>query len=163
MATTHWGAVSAYPEAGRLREQELKTGFWAEALTHGACYKRVQMPQRDVGDTIEHILAKQFEATATQVQWELVDLDKRVSQTEAGQKLIDTLQKRSGLWVPAAQELSDSESIDSDLRSSARFACTYPILDTCYAFIYTFPPLISHIFYAISLLLHYVYPYIRRS
>jgi hypothetical protein len=162
MATTHWGAVSAYREAGQLREQDLKTEFWGEALTHGACYKRVQMPQRDVGDTIEYILTKQFEATTTQIQRELVDLDKRVAQTEAGQKLIDTLQKRSGLWVPAAQELSDSETVD--LRSSAgRFGYIYPILDICYALIYTFSPLISHILHTISLLLHYVFPYIRRS
>jgi hypothetical protein len=106
MATTHWEAVSAYPEAGQIREKELKAGFWAETLTHGARYKRIQMPQRDIGDTIEYILTKQFEATATQIQEELVDLDRRVAQTEAGQTLIDTLRKRSGLRAPAAQDLS---------------------------------------------------------
>jgi hypothetical protein len=115
MATTHWGAVSAYPEAGRIREQELKKGFWAKALSHGACYKRIQSPQCDIKDTIEYILAKQFEAVATQIQEELVELDKRVSQTKAGQKLIDTQRIRSGLRVPAlaAQKLKDPVRRDS--------------------------------------------------
>jgi hypothetical protein len=105
MATTHWGAVSAHPEAGQIREKELNTGFWAETLTHGARYQRIQTPQH-VGDVIEYILAKQFEARrpATQIQKELVELDKRVAQTEAGKKLEDTLQKR--LRAPAAQKLS---------------------------------------------------------
>jgi hypothetical protein len=44
MATTHWGAVSVYPEAGQIREKELKTEFWAETLGAGARYMRIQTP-----------------------------------------------------------------------------------------------------------------------
>jgi hypothetical protein len=54
------------------------------------------MPQRDIGDTIEHILTEQFEAVATKIQEELVELDKRVVGTEAGETLTDTLQRRLG-------------------------------------------------------------------
>jgi hypothetical protein len=132
MATTHWGAVSAHPEAGQIREKELKTGFWAETLTHGARYQRIQTPQH-VGDTIEYILTKQFEAQrATQIQKELVELDKRVAQTEAGQTLEDTLQKRSGLRAPAAQKLSlFARLIQKALSASTSFfySCTCRLTD----------------------------------
>jgi hypothetical protein len=133
MATTHWGAVSAHPEAGQIREKELKTGFWAETLTHGARYQSIQTPQH-VGDAIEYILTKQFETRrpATQIQKELVELDKRVAQTEAGQKLEDTLKKRSGLRDPAAQKLSlFARLIQKALSASTSFFyfCTCRLTD----------------------------------
>jgi hypothetical protein len=93
MATTQWGTVQAYPEAGQVREEELKTNFWAETLKSGAC---IQPPECNINDIIEYILTKQF-AVATNVQEEMVDLDKRVGQTKAGLKLADTLQKRLAL------------------------------------------------------------------
>jgi hypothetical protein len=94
MATTQWDTVSTNPLVGQVREQELRTSFWAETLGHGACYMRIQTPQRDIGEIIEYILTKQFEAVVIQIQEELVQLDKRVAETEAGETLIDTLQKQ---------------------------------------------------------------------
>jgi hypothetical protein len=98
MATTQWGTVSAYPEAGQVREEELKTNFWAETLKSGARYMRIQPPESNVNDIIEYILTKQF-AVATDLQEEMVDLDRRVKQTKAGRKLTDVLDKRYGAFA----------------------------------------------------------------
>jgi urease accessory protein UreF len=93
MATTHWNAVSDRPVVGQAREQELRREFWAETLTHGACYKRIQTPQH-ARDTVEYMLTQQLEAVSTKIQEELVDREMRVAQTEAGRRLIDTVQGR---------------------------------------------------------------------
>ena len=124
MATTHWGAVSAYPVAGQIRERELQTEVWAETLTQGAYYKRIQMPQRDIGDTIEYILATQFEVAVTQIQEELVDMDKRVAETEAGKILTVTLEKMLG--SPGAEQLSEEK--EEELKGSG-FPVDGPLLD----------------------------------
>jgi hypothetical protein len=94
MATTQWCTVSANPEAGQAREADLTT-FWAETLKSDARYMRIQPPESNENDVIEYILTKQF-AVATDVQEEMVDLDRRVKQTKAGRKLTDVLEKRSG-------------------------------------------------------------------
>jgi hypothetical protein len=123
MATTHWGAVSHRPEVGQIREQELQTEFWTEALTHGARYKRIQTPQH-TRDTIEYMLTKQFEAFATKIQEELAEMDMRVAQTEAGKKLIDTVRKRlrvPALLPPKQEGLKRSGSQRRDLHGVYRF------------------------------------------
>jgi hypothetical protein len=109
MATSHWDAIDL--KVGESREDELKTDFWKEALDGGAFYKRVRIPQsetdelktdlgaktsNDIEDTVEHILTNQFDAVVTKIQAELVEWDKRVAGTDAGETLTDTLQKRAG-------------------------------------------------------------------
>jgi hypothetical protein len=98
MATTHWGAVSE--QAGRIREQELRTEFWSETLANGAGYKRIQTRQNARG-IIEYMLAKQSEAVPTRIQEELVDFNMRVRQTEAGTRLYDAVQRRLGPVPPS--------------------------------------------------------------
>ncbi|KAJ2914648.1 hypothetical protein MD484_g5747, partial [Candolleomyces efflorescens] len=94
MATTQWDTVAANPKAGQVREKELQESFWAEALEEGAHYMRVENPQDDVREVIEYILTKQFEAVVTKIQVELVQLDKRVAETGAGQTLVNALHKQ---------------------------------------------------------------------
>ncbi|KAJ2915651.1 hypothetical protein MD484_g4773, partial [Candolleomyces efflorescens] len=93
LATTHWEGID--PEIGKEREEDLVNEFWAEALANGATYRRLQIPECDAGDIIEHILMNQFEPIAIQIQKGMVDQRKRVEQTRAGKMLKDTLQKRS--------------------------------------------------------------------
>ncbi|KAJ2915650.1 hypothetical protein MD484_g4772, partial [Candolleomyces efflorescens] len=101
LATTNWEEVQ--PQTGNIREQDLKAEFWAEALANGACYRRIQTPQRDVADTIDYILAH-FEATATQIQKELIDSGRRVAQTDAGKTLQQDLHRRRfGFQAPSDQ------------------------------------------------------------
>jgi hypothetical protein len=124
MATTHWSVISTNPEAGEIRERELQKEFWAETLTHGACYRRIQTPQQDIRDTIESMLTKQFETVATKIQEELVEKNLRVAQTEAGKTLIDAVQKRlrvPTLLPPKQEELRGSGSQRCDIHGVYRF------------------------------------------
>jgi hypothetical protein len=92
MASTHWETLLHNPAAGPIRENDLKE-FLTESLSQGAVYQRIDTvdPRRDIGDIINYILRKR--AVATQIQEELVELDKRVAETEAAQKLRETLER----------------------------------------------------------------------
>ncbi|KAJ2915294.1 hypothetical protein MD484_g5093, partial [Candolleomyces efflorescens] len=98
MASTHWDCLQRNPEAGRIREGELKE-FWAESLSRGAVYKRIGAtdPRRDIEGIIDLILEKH--AVVTRVQEELVEQGKRVAETDAAQTLRETLES----WVPNTQ------------------------------------------------------------
>jgi hypothetical protein len=91
MASTHWEALLHNPAAGPIRENDLKE-FLTESLSQGAVYRRIDAtdPRRDIGDIIAYILRKR--AVATQIQEELVELGKRVAETEAARKLRETLE-----------------------------------------------------------------------
>ncbi|KAJ2915646.1 hypothetical protein MD484_g4776, partial [Candolleomyces efflorescens] len=86
LASTQWDTLVHNPSVGPVREKDLKE-FWSTSLAQGATYKRVGVvnPKRDTEDIIEHILRKN--PIATQIQEELVQLSKRVVQTEAAQTL----------------------------------------------------------------------------
>ncbi|KAJ2916905.1 hypothetical protein MD484_g3533, partial [Candolleomyces efflorescens] len=90
MASTHWDTLLHNPTAGVIREGDLKQ-FWGESLSMGAVYKRIDAtdPRRDINDIIDFILEKH--AVITRVQEELVELDKRVYETEAAHKLREAL------------------------------------------------------------------------
>jgi hypothetical protein len=90
MASTHWETLLHNPAAGPIRENDLKE-FLTESLSQGAVYRRIDAidPRRDIGDVIDYILGKNV--IATQVQEELVEQGKRVAETEAAQKLRETL------------------------------------------------------------------------
>ena len=128
MATNHWDTID--PEVGNIREQDLQTVFWEKTLNGGAVYKRIETPQRDIGDVIEHILAEKYEAVATKIQEELVVLDKRVVGTEAGEVLADTLQRRIGYpsytfdsVMPGNRYLSDVRPDDLIIVSVISLLC----------------------------------------
>ncbi|RXW23604.1 hypothetical protein EST38_g2276 [Candolleomyces aberdarensis] len=106
MASTQWETVLHNPSAGPVREGELKE-FWKEALDQGAIYRRIGVtePERDTNDIIEYILKKH--AVATQIQKELVELGKRVAETEAAQKLREKLE--SWLGDPQTKDLSQEK------------------------------------------------------
>jgi hypothetical protein len=91
MASTHWETLLHNPAAGPIREKDLKE-FLTETLSQGAVYRRIGAtdPMRDTRDVIDYILGKNV--VATRVQEELVELGKRVAETEAAQKLRETLE-----------------------------------------------------------------------
>ena len=85
---------------GPVREKDLKE-FWSTSLAQGATYKRVGStnPERDTEEIIEHILRKHSLAPKTtriRIQEELVELGKRVVETDAAQILRATLRKQLG-------------------------------------------------------------------
>jgi hypothetical protein len=62
-------------------------------LKQGAVYRRIDAedPRRDTQDIIDYILRRHVKVTA-RIQEELVDLNKRVAETEAALKLKETLE-----------------------------------------------------------------------
>ncbi|KAJ2915647.1 hypothetical protein MD484_g4777, partial [Candolleomyces efflorescens] len=95
MASTQWDTLQDSPASpGTVREEDLKE-FWTVVLAQGAVYKRVEDPTRDAREIIDHILEKH--AAAIQIQRELVELDKRVVDTQAAKTIKETL----GKWLAA--------------------------------------------------------------
>jgi hypothetical protein len=97
MASTHWETILHNQAAGPIREKDLKV-FWSDTLGGGAEYMRVEVPEddprRDTQRVIDYILGRH--AVATRIQEELVDLNKRVQETDAAQTLAETLQRWLG-------------------------------------------------------------------
>jgi hypothetical protein len=106
MASTQWETILHNPSAGPIREDDLK-GFWSDTLNQGAVYRRIDVedPKRDTQDVIDYILRRHV--VTCQIQQELVDLNKRVAETEAAQKLRETLE--SWLGDPEAHDLSEEK------------------------------------------------------
>jgi hypothetical protein len=111
MASTQWETLLHNPTAGPVREKDLKE-FWSPVLAQGAVYKRIDVtdPRRDTEEIIDLILRKH--AVATKIQTELVELDKRVAETEAAQKLRAKLES----WLGDSQTRGLSKEKEEELK-----------------------------------------------
>jgi hypothetical protein len=113
MASTQWETILHNQAAGPIRENDLND-FWSNTLTQGAVYMRVEVPEddprRDTQRVIDHILERH--AVATRIQEELVDQNKRVKETEAAQKLTETLER----WLGESQTPELSQEKEEQLK-----------------------------------------------
>jgi hypothetical protein len=119
MASSQWDTISSNSPAGEVRERDLKE-FWSTTLAQGAVYRRIDAmsPERDTKDIIDYILGKH--AMAVQIQKELVELDKRVAETEAAQKF--RAKRENFLGEPHTQDLSnDKEEELNEFHAGASF------------------------------------------
>jgi hypothetical protein len=81
--TNMWGKVT--PEVGAAREQELAGDFFKPALDNGARFRSHNDTAESAHDSIRAILDNQ--RVALQIQQEIVDQGKPVSETAAGKEL----------------------------------------------------------------------------
>jgi FtsZ-binding cell division protein ZapB len=98
MATTHWDSAELEsPGAGDSREGEFRTKFWKDILDEGAVLERIEDYNSDPDRIIDEILRKAQETEirkrGLQIQEELVDKEKKLTDTEAGKKLRYTLEE----------------------------------------------------------------------
>ncbi|KAJ2915304.1 hypothetical protein MD484_g5113, partial [Candolleomyces efflorescens] len=116
MASTQWETITTRNKAaGPIRENDLKE-FWKKTLDEGAVYMRVggsEAEDERRGGTqrvIDHILKNH--AVSTRIQEELVNLNKRVKETDAAQELTETLEK----WLGDCQIQELSEEKEEELK-----------------------------------------------
>ncbi|KAJ8517855.1 hypothetical protein ONZ45_g5022 [Pleurotus djamor] len=120
LVTTMWSRVK--PEVGQKRLAELKSNFWHGMIQCGADVAQFN----DTSDSAWSII-KQLEDTKKRevllLQEELVDLQKRLSETEAGKALYNTLQRQLDAQKQVLQQLeaearkSDNPKLADDLKA----------------------------------------------
>ncbi|GLB39635.1 putative 50S ribosome-binding GTPase [Lyophyllum shimeji] len=110
LATTKWSEVP--PEVGARREDQLKDRHWKPMLELGSALRRFEDTQQSGWDIIEHILKNGSTEAATDavaIQQELVEIDKILPETEAGQKLRYTLEELLESQRQTSAQLRDDE------------------------------------------------------
>jgi hypothetical protein len=116
LVTTQWDTVKE--DVGKKREEELKAIFWKDAIEQGASVHRVhgESTHRSI---IEDVLRKnKGEDTSMLIQKELVDKERPIPLTEAGQKLrydLDTLLKHQAQIAKNAQDDERREEAEKKL------------------------------------------------
>ncbi|KAH7910732.1 P-loop containing nucleoside triphosphate hydrolase protein [Hygrophoropsis aurantiaca] len=89
LVTTHWAKCD--PQQGQSREDELSTSFFSNMLDHGATCTRFDLSPQSAWDIINLIVDGE-PLDALHIQKELVDLKKRIPETEAAACLRSELQ-----------------------------------------------------------------------
>ncbi|KAG6820497.1 hypothetical protein H0H93_016304 [Arthromyces matolae] len=104
LATTKWGEIMG--DVGDRREQQLRDEHWKDIIGRGSTMARFERTQTSAQKIIKDILARDA-ITSVQIQSELVDIDKLLAETAAGQTLryslkdLLELQKRMAVQLRA--------------------------------------------------------------
>ncbi|KAG2029505.1 P-loop containing nucleoside triphosphate hydrolase protein, partial [Suillus americanus] len=83
LVTTKWARVTA--DEGQAREGELRSEFWKEMMAHGSTTARFD--QSRPWDVMGAILANKTVVDPLRIQKELVDLGRKMPETDAGKAL----------------------------------------------------------------------------
>ena len=91
LGTTKWDDVT--PEVGQQREMQLRDDFWKEMIGHGSVMMQVRNdPEHSPWKIIDQILSSPI-IESVLIQKEIVELQKIIPQTKAGEELRYTLQQ----------------------------------------------------------------------
>ncbi|KAG6860606.1 hypothetical protein C0995_009427 [Termitomyces sp. Mi166 len=90
LTTTKWSDVK--PDVGAQREIQLRDQFWNDMLRDGSKMRQFHGTQDSAEKIIKEILVRRA-LDAAQIQEELVEVDKLLSETEAGRTLRYTLKE----------------------------------------------------------------------
>jgi len=90
LATTKWSHIVG--DVGKQREEQLSKMYWKRMLDQGSGMAQFRATPKSAWDIVGLILKKK-EVYALLIQEELVDLQKRLPETEAGIALRHTLQE----------------------------------------------------------------------
>ena len=114
--TTMWGKVAL--EVGIAREQELAESFFKPALDNGARLLRHNTTAESTHEVIRTILENR--QVTLQIQEEMIDHWKRVSETAAGRELRRELDEHTGKRLAQLRELQEmlnqTEASDGETR-----------------------------------------------
>lgn len=104
LATTMWSRVR--PDIGEKREAELHKDYWMPMLKKGSRPTRFEGTVRSAWNIVDMIVTGP-EPTSVLIQEEMVDLKKRLSETQAGITLYHELQSLLSLHTEAIQQLRE--------------------------------------------------------
>jgi hypothetical protein len=91
LATTMWDKLNEIAE-GEKRENALKEKYWNVMLHHGAVVERFFNTSQSAWEVINRLVERERNKSALLLQEELVDLGKRLNDTNAGKALYLDLQ-----------------------------------------------------------------------
>ena len=114
LGTTNWGEVNK--ERGEVREQELAATFWETMIESGSKMLRFDDTKESARAFLNAILGQlEFDENgvikndiALRIQKELVELDRSIPETAAGQKLRSTLKHWQRLELQKGKSNSDN-------------------------------------------------------
>jgi hypothetical protein len=89
LVTTMWGEVDA--GIGSLRETELKKKYWKVMIDEGSATARYRNTRSSAWDILDHIIQDANHRKAVLLQKEMVDMQRQLPETSAGQELYRTL------------------------------------------------------------------------
>ncbi|KAH7925385.1 hypothetical protein BV22DRAFT_437408 [Leucogyrophana mollusca] len=108
LATTKW--VNITEGAGERHEGQLKDTFWKNLIDEGSEMTRFLNDSKSAWAIVDHIVASSDELRALQIQRELVDLQKLIPETEAGNSLRETLQELLNSHQKTVADLKNDQS-----------------------------------------------------
>ena len=124
LATTKWDDVK--DEVGQKRERQLLSSYWRTMVSQGAQTHRFLATRESAWEIIDIILSSiaprtrgpsdDHQTVALQIQTEMVDLQKRIPDTEAGITLRNTLQALLKEQKELAERLKYDLDEDPDLQ-----------------------------------------------
>lgn len=89
LVTTMWSTVK--PEIGQVREEELKKTFWNEMIASGCKVLRFEGTKESAWEIVGN--APTYNPATIQISREMVDVDLRLNETQAGIELNKELQR----------------------------------------------------------------------
>ncbi|KAG6917333.1 hypothetical protein DXG01_002904 [Tephrocybe rancida] len=113
LATTKWSEVK--PSVGEQREAQLRDEHWKDMLMDGSKMRRFNGTQTSARAIINEILGRKV-LDATQIQSELVEIDKLLAETEAGRTLRYTLKELLEQQKKMASQLQKEGGDDAQAR-----------------------------------------------
>ena len=118
LVTTKWGEIRK--EVGEQREKRLKETHWKTMIDHGSQIRRYNCSYDSAWEIVNLIRKKEKTDLPIQVQKELVDLQKRLPQTEAGDALRNSLKTLLAEQKETLQRLKNSPDLREEYEEAER-------------------------------------------
>ena len=120
LVTNMWGNVSH--EIGEVRENELSRQFFKPALDKGAKIVRHHNTVESAQDIVRRIVANN--PVVLRIQWELADEQKDITETAAGEAVIQELDEQTKRCLAGLREVQ--EGIERPLRRATMLKARPP-------------------------------------
>ena len=134
LGTTNWGEVDEM--VGEIREQQLAKTFWNSMTASGSKLLRFDKTERSARAFVDAILDQlKFgeEDDVLRIQDELVELERRIPETDAGKELRYTLEdllqmQKEGVNFEKEAPLLESIETQSQLRNDPEMTKNLPVM-----------------------------------
>jgi len=124
LATTMWSNVK--PDIGQKREVELKSKYWAGMLDLGSQAMRFEDSWGSAWDIIDAATkSTEVQDNTLLLQEELVDLKRRLGETEAGKALYERLQKSLAEQKESIRKLRDEAQSEENEQLAKELTAQY--------------------------------------
>lgn len=116
LATTMWDLVQG--DEGERRLEQLKAKYWKGMLDKGSTVARFESQTYESAWKVVNVIAgrhgQQFQGRPLLIQEEMVDLEKQLSETQAGITLYGTLQKLLAEQQETIRQLRDEAQLQNN-------------------------------------------------